>query len=218
MPTLRIVIADDHPLYRHGLVDVLRSAGLDVVGEAATAADAVSLVRERQPDLALFDVKMPGGGVAAAAKAKMDSPTTLVIMLTVSEDEDDLAAAIDAGASGYVLKGVSSRELVAILRQVAGGDPYVSSTLAWTAVRRHTEKAVDPLGGLTNRECEILALVAEGLGNADIGERLGLAEKTVKHYMTSLFAKLGARSRVEAALIGYKAGIGDRDSNARGRQ
>lgn len=215
-PTLRIVIADDHPLYRHGLVDVLRSAGLDVVGEAAIGPDAVRLVRELEPDLALFDVKMPGGGVAAAAEAKAASPTTNVIMLTVSEDEDDLAAAIDAGVSGYVLKGVAGRELVAILRQVAGGDPYVSSTLAWAAVRRHTETAVDPLSGLTKREREILALVAEGLGNAEIGERLGLAEKTVKHYMTSLFGKLGARSRVEAALIGYKAGIGQSDTSAGG--
>ena len=120
-------------------IDILRSAGLDVVGEAATGPDAVRLVRERQPDLALFDPKMPGGGVAAASEAKSASPTTKVIMLTVSEDEDDLAAAIDAGASGYVLKGVAGRELVAILRQVADGDPYVSSTLAWAAIRRQTE-------------------------------------------------------------------------------
>jgi len=215
-PSLRIIIADDHPLYRHGLVDILRSAGLDVVGEAATGPDAVRLVRERQPDLALFDVKMPGGGVAAASEAKSASPTTKVIMLTVSEDEDDLAAAIDAGASGYVLKGVAGRELVAILLQVADGDPYVSSTLAWAAIRRQTEVAIDPLSGLTKREREILALVAEGLGNAEIGERLGLAEKTVKHYMTSLFEKLGARSRVEAALIGYKAGMGHDNTRAGG--
>lgn len=213
-PALRIVIADDHPLYRHGLADTLRSAGLDVVGEASIGRDAVRLVREQQPDLALFDVNMPGGGVVAAAEAREASPATRVVMLTVSEDEDDLAAALEAGASGYVLKGVAGRELVAILRQVAGGDPYVSSALAWAAVRRHAEVPIDPLAGLTRREREILALVAEGLGNAEIGGRLGLAEKTVKHYMTSLLEKLGARSRVEAALIGYKAGIGQRDSNA----
>jgi two-component system nitrate/nitrite response regulator NarL len=211
-PALRIVIADDHPLYRHGLVDTLRSAGLDVVGEASIGRDAVRLVREHRPDLALFDVNMPGGGVAAAGEAYAASPATKVVMLTVSEDEDDLAAAIEAGASGYVLKGVAGRELVAILRQVARGDRYVSSSLAWAAMRRRTEVPIDPLDRLTPREREVLALVADGLGNAEIGARLGLAEKTVKHYMTSLLEKLGARSRVEAALIGYKAGIGQRDT------
>ena len=129
-------------------------------------------------------------------------------MLTVSEDEDDLVAAIDAGASGYVLKGVAGRELVAILRQVAGGDRYVSSRLAFAALHRRTDPADDPIADLTEREREILDLVAEGLTNAEIGDRLSLAEKTVKHYMTALFGKLDARSRVEAALIGYKAGMG----------
>jgi two-component system, NarL family, nitrate/nitrite response regulator NarL len=214
MLALRIVIADDHPLYRHGLADTLRSAGLDVVGEASTGRDAVRLVREHQPDLALFDVNMPGGGVAAAGQARVASPATMVVMLTVSEEEDDLADAIEAGASGYVLKGVAGRELVAILRQVARGDHYVSSVMAWAALRRRTEIRVDPLAGLTEREREVLALVAEGLGNAEIGDRLGLAEKTVKHYMTSLLHKLGARSRVEAALIGYKAGISQLERDA----
>ncbi|HEX5014204.1 MAG TPA: response regulator transcription factor [Candidatus Limnocylindrales bacterium] len=205
---LRIVVADDHPLYRDGVVGTLRSSGLDVVGEAAIARDAVRLVGELAPDLALFDVDMPGGGISAAEAAHAASPDTKIVMLTVSEDEDDLVAAIDAGASGYVLKGVAGRELVAILRQVAGGDRYVSSRLAFAALHRRTEPAVDPIADLTEREREILDLVAEGLTNAEIGDRLSIAEKTVKHYMTALLAKLDARSRVEAALIGYKAGMG----------
>jgi two-component system nitrate/nitrite response regulator NarL len=205
---LRIVVADDHPLYRAGVVGTLRSAGLDVVGEASIARDAVRLVRDHQPDLALFDVTMPGGGIAAAAEAHVVSPTTQVVMLTVSEDEDDLIAAIEAGASGYVLKGVAGRELVAILRRVAHGERYVSSTLAWAALNRHDEPADDPLAELTERERAVLDLVTEGLSNAEVGLRLSLAEKTVKHYMTSVLSKLGVRSRVEAALIGYRAGLG----------
>ena len=206
---LRIVVADDHPLYRDGVVGTLRSAGLDVVGEAAIARDAIRLVAQHAPDLALFDVDMPGGGIAAAKAVHEANPETKVVMLTVSEDEDDLVAAIDAGASGYVLKGVAGRELVAILRQVAGGDRYVSSRLAFAALHRRTDApGDDPIAELTEREREILELVSEGLSNAEIGDRLSIAEKTVKHYMTAVLGKLGARSRVEAALIGYKAGLG----------
>ncbi len=205
---LSVVVADDHPLYRAGVVSTLKSAGLDVVGEASIAREAIRLVRDHQPDLALFDVTMPGGGIAAAAEAHLASPATLVVMLTVSEDEDDLVAAIDAGASGYVLKGVAGRELVAILRRVARGERYVSSTLAWAALNRHEPPATDPLAELTDRERAVLDLVTEGLSNAEVGQRLSLAEKTVKHYMTSVLSKLGVRSRVEAALIGYQAGLG----------
>src|SRR6185503_18053525 len=123
-------------------------------------------------------------GITAAAEAHEASPATRIVMLTVSEDEDDLVAAIDAGASGYVLKGVAGRELVAILRQVAGGDRYVSSRLAFAALHRRTDPTDDPIADLTDREREILDLVAEGLTNAEIGDRLSIAEKTVKHYMT----------------------------------
>lgn len=205
---LRVVVADDHPLYRDGVVNMLRSAGLVVIGEASSARQAVGLVEEHQPDLALFDVNMPGGGIAAAAEAGVLSPATRFVMLTVSEDEDDLRGAIAAGASGYILKGVAGRELVTILRKVARGERYISSTLAWSTLQRRTEPETDPLANLTAREREVLELVTEGLSNAEVGERLSLAEKTVKHYMTSVLEKLGARSRVEAALIGYRAGLG----------
>jgi two-component system, NarL family, nitrate/nitrite response regulator NarL len=205
---LTVVVADDHPLYRDGVVGTLRSAGLDVVGEASIARDAIRLVRDHQPDLALFDVTMPGGGIAAAAECRAASPATQVVMLTVSQDEDDLRAAIEAGASGYVLKGVAGRELVAILRRVARGERYVSSALAWAALNRQAEPTTDPLAELTDRERAVLDLVTEGLSNAEVGYRLHLAEKTVKHYMTAVLSKLGVSSRVEAALIGYRAGLG----------
>jgi two-component system, NarL family, nitrate/nitrite response regulator NarL len=207
-PSLSIVIADDHPLYRDGLATTLRTAGFSVVGEAAHGREAVRLVREQQPSLALFDVDMPGSGLAAAADAHAASPGTAIVMLTVSEDEDDLRAAIASGATGYVLKGVSGRELVDILRRVAAGDRYVSSRLAFTALTQRAEPQDDPLLDLTGREREILDLVARGLSNAEIAARMTIAEKTVKHYMTGVLAKLGVHSRVEAALIGYKAGLG----------
>lgn len=206
---LRIVIADDHPLYRDGLAATFRAAGLDVVGQASNGRDAVRLVAEHRPALALFDVDMPGSGITAAGEAHAASPETRIVMLTVSEDEDDLVAAIAAGAVGYVLKGVSGRELVEILRRVAAGDRYVSSRLAFAALNaRRAPAEVDVLAEFTDREREILDLVSEGLSNAEIAERLTIAEKTVKHYMTGVLAKLGVHSRVEAALIGYKAGLG----------
>jgi len=207
---LRVVVADDHPLYRDGVVNMLRSAGLAVVGEASSARDAARLVGEHHPDLALFDVNMPGGGIIAAAEAHALSPDTRFVMLTVSEDDDDLRAAIAAGASGYVLKGVAGHELVTILRMIARGERYVSSRLAWSALRPRAEPDADPLALLTARERGVLDLVTEGLSNAEVGRRLGLAEKTVKHYMTAVLDKIGARSRVEAALIGYRAGLGRR--------
>ena len=205
---ITIVIADDHPLYRDGLAGTLRGAGFDVVGEASNGHDATRLVRASRPTLALFDVDMPGGGLVAAAEAHLAVPETRIVMLTVSEDEDDLVTAIEAGAVGYILKGVGGRELVEILRRVAGGDRYVSSRLAFAALRREPGPGLDPLEELTAREREVLDLVSAGLSNADIAARLTIAEKTVKHYMTGLLAKLGVHSRVEAALIGYKAGLG----------
>ena len=147
--------------------------------------------------------------MSTGAEALAKPPAgTAIVMLTVSEDEDDLRTAIEAGAMGYVLKGVSGRELVEILRRVAAGDRYVSSRLAFAALNRRSESRQDPLVDLTEREREILDLVSEGLSNADIAARMTIAEKTVKHYMTGVLAKLGVHSRVEAALIGYKAGLG----------
>ena len=128
-------------------------------------------------------------------------------MLTVSEDEDDLLAAMKAGASGYVLKGAAGSELADVLRKVHAGDVYVAPGLAWGLLREMSRPRSAPLDELTAREREVLELVAEGLSNQEIGDRLGLAEKTIKHYMTSILGKLRVRSRVEAALVAYREGI-----------
>ncbi len=206
---IRIVVADDHPLFLEGVITSLRTAeDIEIVGQAGDADGAVRIVREHVPDVALLDVTMPGGGLEAARKIATACPATRIVMLTVSEDEDDLLAAMKAGASGYVLKGVSSQELLAIVRAVSGGEVYVAPTLAFALLREMSKPpAADPLAELSVRERQVLELVAMGLSNQEIRQRLGLAEKTVKHYMTNILTKLQVRSRVEAALLAHRAGL-----------
>lgn len=206
---LRAIVADDHPLFLEGVVTSLRAAGdVEVIGQASTAAGAVRLARDHLPDVALLDVTMPGGGLQAARDIATACPATKIVMLTVSEDEDDLLAAMKAGASGYVLKGVSAWELLSVLRSVARGEVYVAPALAGHLLREMTKpRPADPLAELTVREHQVLELVATGLSNQEVGLRLGLAEKTVKHYMTNILAKLQVRSRVEAALLVQRAGL-----------
>jgi DNA-binding NarL/FixJ family response regulator len=183
---------------------------MQVVATAVDSSTAVDAAREHRPDLALLDVAMPGGGLEAARLIATASPATRVVMLTSSENQDNLMAAMNAGAKGYVLKGIAGRELRAILKSVHGGDVYVAPGLAYGMIEGLTRpRARDPLEELTKRERDVLELVGAGLSNAEIGGRLGLAEKTVKHYMTAILGKLEVGSRVEAALLAYKAGVGE---------
>jgi DNA-binding NarL/FixJ family response regulator len=206
---IRIVVIDDHPLFLDGLVATLSADDeLEVVATGGDAASALRTVRESQPDIALLDVAMPGGGLQAARLIGPASPATRVVMLTSSENEDDLLAAMDAGAKGYILKGVAGRELRTILKSVHRGEVYVAPGLAYAMIRGLTKpRTHDPFDELTARERDVLELVAAGLSNAEIGGRLGLAEKTVKHYMTAILGKLQVGSRVEAALLAYKSGM-----------
>jgi DNA-binding NarL/FixJ family response regulator len=206
---IRIVVADDHPMFRAGVVSTLGSyPDLRVVAEADDADAAVALVQHHLPEVALLDITMPGGGLRAARDIAVACPATRVVMLTASEDEDDLLAAMKAGASGYVLKGAGASELVGVIRKVAEGEVYVAPALAWGLLREMSRPRTSPLDELTTREREVLQLVAEGLSNQEVADRLGLAEKTIKHYMTNILGKLRVRSRVEAALLAYKEGLG----------
>ncbi|MBE7184233.1 MAG: response regulator transcription factor [Methylobacterium mesophilicum] len=205
-PTL--VVVDDHPLYRSGVVRTLLDDGrFDVVGEGASADEAVALVSRLKPTLALLDISMPGNGVEAARRIREAAPGTYVAMLTVSESDADIMGAIEAGAKGYVLKGVDAEELLDVVATVAEGDSYVSPRLAARLLRSmksggglKPEKA-SPLDALTERETEILRLVADGLSNKEVGRKLTLQEKTVKHYMTNVLQKLHVRNRTEAAVL-----------------
>jgi len=205
---IRVVVADDHPMFRAGVVSSLAShPDFEVVGEGASAEEALKLAEELMPDVCLLDIAMPGGGLVAAREITGALPQTKVVMLTVSEDEDDLLAAMKSGASGYVLKGAAGSELMNVLKTVNAGEVYVAPGLAWGLLREMSRPRSAPLDELSTREREVLELVAAGLSNQEIGERLGLAEKTIKHYMTSILGKLRVRSRVEAALLAYREGI-----------
>lgn len=212
---IRIAVIDDHPLYRHGVVSTLNSdPGMEVVAEGASAMEALTIVESTLPDLVLLDVGMPGGGLSCAATIAERFPVTKTIMLTVSEDEEDVLQAFRAGTRAYVLKGVSGGDLAEIARAVHSGDVYVTPTLASRVLAEMTDtdsNAVSPSGidTLTERERQILERVASGDSNKEIAYYLSISEKTVKHYMTNIMQKLHARNRVEAAILAHDAGLGE---------
>ena len=209
--SIRVMVADDHPLFREGVVSALASRPeIEIVGQARNGDQARDLAYNLLPDVVLLDITMPGkDGLTAAVEIATACPAAKIVMLTVSEHDDDLMAAFRAGARGYVLKGVSAQELAKVVRAVAGGDVYVSPQLASRLLfEMSNPSSPDPLGELTERERQILQLVAEGLTNREIGERLHLAEKTIKHYMTNVLQKLQVQSRVQAALLAQRRGLG----------
>jgi len=205
---IRILVADDHPLFREGVVHSLASEpDLNVVGQAASGEEALRMARDLLPDVVMLDIAMPGwGGIATAEKIATACPAARIMMLTVMEDEDKLLASFKAGARAYVLKGVSAHELARVVRSVAQGEVYVTPSLAAGILLTLTRSPApqDPLEGLTERESEILNLVVRGLTNREIGERLHLSEKTIKHYITNILEKLHVRSRVEAAMLAVR--------------
>ncbi|WP_207905909.1 response regulator [Aestuariirhabdus litorea] len=207
MNPIRLALADDHPLYREGVAKTIADqADFDVVGQGTTAEEAVQLAQQLLPDLMLLDISMPGSGIEAARQIAASCPVVKIVMLTVSEQDDDVMAALKAGARGYVLKGIGGAELVEVLRKVHSGDSYVSPSLAARLLSEMNAGADqapgrDPLSELTAREEQILRLVAQGLSNKEVGLQLELQEKTVKHYMTNILQKLQVRNRVEATLI-----------------
>ena len=209
---IRIILVDDHPLFRDGVAYTLQlEPDFDVVGQGASLSEALQLAAELAPDVALFDVGIPGGGIEAARAAVALCPELKMIMLTASADENDLVAALNAGAQGYVLKGVSARELVSVVRAVWAGEQYVTPSLAGSLLssmaggKQAVQPPANPLDDLTERERQVLDLVAGGLSNREVAEKLFLSEKTVKHYMTIIMEKLGVRNRVEAALLAQQA-------------
>lgn len=211
---LRVLIADDHALFREGLATILSAqADMEVVGQAGTAEEAIRLARELLPEIILLDIDMPGGGLEAARAIADDVPVTKLCVLTASEADDHLVSALKIGARAFILKGVAARELVRILRAVAGGESYVPPALAASLVLEMQAAASSggsrgnrSMSELTPREREILEGLAGGLSNKEIGAKLFLSEKTVKHHVTNIFQKLQVRNRVEAALLAQSKG------------
>ena len=205
----RVVIADDHPLYREGVARSLASdPGISVVGQAQDAMQAVELTQSLKPDVLLLDLSMPGGGGLAALRQVMAmAQPPRVAILTASEEDDDVMQALRAGALGYILKGVGSRELLGVVKDLAAGQSYVSPALAAKILNAMRTGAAtpaataNPIDDLSKREEDILKLVADGKSNKEVGRVLDLQEKTVKHYMTSILQKLHVRNRVEAAVM-----------------
>jgi two-component system nitrate/nitrite response regulator NarL len=201
MTSITIGVVDDHPLFREGVTRSLSEiSNFAVVGEGASSNDAAMIAATSHPDIMLLDVSMPGGGLSAIGDVLTRSPTTKVLMLTVSEEVDTLLAALQQGAMGYVLKGVGSRGLVEAIQTVLSGSRYISPTMSTKVMENSLHGSAPDKNSLTPREREVMDLVSQGLSNKHIGLRLNLQEKTVKHHMTQILSKLGVTNRTEAAL------------------
>jgi DNA-binding NarL/FixJ family response regulator len=202
---VRVVLVDDHDLFRSGLRELLEERGVDVVAEAADGETAVEAVREAAPDVVVMDIAMPGvSGIEATKLVRATAPATKVIMLTVSADEREVEDAIYAGACGYVLKSAAVEEIVAGIGAAAAGEALLSPRIAAGILERVREAAPDPpespAAPLTEREREVLALMAEGRSNADIADALFISPHTVKTHVSNILAKLEAQTRIEAAV------------------
>jgi DNA-binding NarL/FixJ family response regulator len=198
-----VFLLDDHEIVRRGVRDLLESEpGITVVGEAGTAAAALARIPALKPDVAILDVRLPDGdGVTVCREIRSRMPQVACLMLTSFGDDEALFDAIMAGAAGYVLKQIRGTDLVGAVRTIASGQSLLDPEAASRVMRRMRDQAQrsDPLSGLTDQERRILELIGEGLTNRQIGERLFLAEKTVKNYVSSLFVKLGMERRTQAA-------------------
>ena len=208
---IRIAVVDDQPLYREGVIFTLnQSEQFTVVASGKSAEDAVRIASEVMPEVMLLDISMPGGGLEAAEKIAKEFSDIHLIMLTVSEDEQHVSKALESGAMGYILKGVSGPELVEIVQKVVSGGAYVMPGLAARLLSAHpratiqVDTKIEGIDSLNTREQQILSHVAKGMTNREIAAELGLSEQTVKRYLTVLLQKLQVRNRVEAALAAHK--------------
>lgn len=209
---IRVFLLDDHEIVRRGVRELLEAAGdIEVVGEGGTAEEALARIPPLRPHVAVLDVRLPDGdGVAVCREIRSRHPEVRCLMLTSFPDDEALLDAVMAGASGYVLKQVRGNELLAGVREVAAGRSLLDAATTAAVIERVRRPPEDEAEGahLTDQERRILGLLAEGLTNREIGERLYLAEKTVKNYVSNLLMKLGMHRRTEAAV--YAARLADR--------
>jgi len=210
---VRILLADDHALFRDGIASLLRAWDHDVVGQAADGPSTVTLAIELRPDLVLMDVAMPGGGLEATRQLADRAPEVAIVMLTASEDIEDLFQAIRAGARGYLLKNLEARELRSMLDAIERGEAAITPAIAGRILAELARGAANPVAApsvpdqLTERELEVLRGVVGGFTNKEIAGGLGLSENTVKFHLRNILDKLHAQSRAEAAARAVREGL-----------
>src|SRR5919112_5126657 len=211
---ISVVLVDDHDLFRGGLREILADQGIRVVGEAPDGERGVETVADLAPDVAVMDINMPGiGGIEATRQIASRMPATRVLVLTIASDDDSIMQAMMAGASGYMLKDAPVEELVAGIRAAAAGESSISPRIAaklltWMREGRSEPAATDQVGAdLSDREIEVLRLLAAGKGNAEIAQELFISPKTVKNHIASILVKLQIENRIQAAVYAVKAGI-----------
>ncbi|SRR6266487_1298929 len=214
MSVLRILIADDHPLVRSGMRALLQTTeDLEVVGEAASGEQVVTLATTLQPDVIVMDLRMPGiGGIEATRRILQTNPHSRILVVTLIEEDDSLFAALRAGARGYVLKEASEVEVLRAIRAVGEGEAIFSASMAqrlveFFAVPRQAVSSL-PFPDLTEREREILILIAQGRSNSEIAQQLVINPKTVRNYISSIFSKLQVADRAQAIIRAREAGLG----------
>ena len=219
---IRVMICDDHALFRRGLRMVLESEdGMEVVAEAEDGADAIKQAEQSAPDVVLMDIRMPNtSGIDATRAIREAVPTAKILMLTVSDEEDDLYSAIKAGANGYLLKEISIEEVASAIRAVITGQSLISPSMASKLLTEFTqlakkaeEKSSVPSPRLTERELEVLRLVAQGMSNREIAGELYISENTVKNHVRNILEKLHLHSRMEAVMYAVKEKLLDVDED-----
>jgi DNA-binding NarL/FixJ family response regulator len=211
---IRVIVADDHPIVRSGIAALLSLADdIDVVAEAANGADAVALAQEHRPDIVLMDLRMPVldgpefDGAAATARIIETVPGTRVLILTTYETDDHILGAIEAGASGYLLKAAPQEEILAGVRSVVGGQTVLAPAIAAKLVARMRSDALPARPKLSARELDVLRLVAAGNSNASVAARLFISEATVKTHLLHVFEKLGVSDRTRAVTLALELGL-----------
>ena len=206
---ITVFLLDDHEVVRRGLRELLEAAGMEIVGEASTAAEAIGRIPICRPNVAVLDVRLPDGdGIEVCREVRSRCPEISCLMLTSFSDDEALMGAIMAGASGYLLKQVRGHDLADAVRRIAGGASLLDPMVTKKVLDRLRQPAADPLNVLTGQERKILDLIAEGMTNRQIGAQMHLAEKTVKNYVSNLLAKLGLSRRTEAAVFATKLAAG----------
>jgi len=207
----RVLVVDDHPLFRQGLAGLLRElASVELVGEAATGEEALDLVAADEPDVVLMDLHMPGiGGIEATRRLTNDHPTVAVLVLTMLDDDESLRSAIAAGARGYLLKEATPHEILGSIESVVAGQAVFGSAVSGRVLAAlATSSPQRGRDGITERESEVLDLLARGLTNAAIANRLGLSGKTVRNHVSNIFSKLCVADRAAAVAKARDAGYG----------